>query len=43
VVRIGSKMGIDATKPPLSDPERGKILNGSGLVNVDKIRREDYI
>jgi len=41
--RIGSKMGIDATKPPLSDPEGRKIFERIRPFNLDKIKREDYL
>jgi 2,5-furandicarboxylate decarboxylase 1 len=41
--RIGSKMGIDATKPPLSDPEGRKIFERIRPFNLDKIKREDFL
>ncbi|MGD9578196.1 MAG: UbiD family decarboxylase domain-containing protein, partial [Syntrophorhabdus sp.] len=41
--RMGSKMGIDATKPPLSDPEKREDFERIRPINVDKIKREDYL
>lgn len=41
--RIGSKMGIDATKPPLSDPEARKVFERIKPINLAKVKREDYV
>ena len=41
--RIGSKMGIDATKPPMSDPEGRKVFERIKPLNPDKVKREDYL
>jgi hypothetical protein len=41
--RIDSKVGIDATKSPLSDPEGRKIFERIRPFNLDKIKREDFL
>jgi len=41
--RIGSKMGIDATKPAMSDPEGRKVFERIKPLNIDKIKREDFL
>ena len=41
--RIGSKMGIDATKPPLSEPDERSQFERIRPINIDKIKREDYL
>ncbi|MGD0235775.1 MAG: UbiD family decarboxylase [Syntrophorhabdales bacterium] len=41
--RIGSKMGIDATKPPLSEPEGREQFERIRPVNLGKVKREDYL
>lgn len=41
--RIGSKMGIDATKPPLSDPEGRLQFERIRPLNMERIKREDYL
>jgi 2,5-furandicarboxylate decarboxylase 1 len=41
--RIGSKMGIDATKPPISDPEGRRVFERIKPLNLDKIKREDFL
>ncbi len=40
--RMGSKMGIDATKPPISEPEARAEFERIRPINPD-IRREDYL
>ena len=40
--RMGSKMGIDATKPPLSEPEARLLFERIKPMNPD-IKREDYL
>jgi len=41
--RIGSKMGIDATKPPISEPEARLQFERIKPINLGKIKREDYL
>ena len=41
--RMGSKMGIDATKPPISEPEARLQFERIRPLNLGKIRREDYL
>jgi 2,5-furandicarboxylate decarboxylase 1 len=41
--RIGSKMGIDATKPPISDPKGRDEFERIKPINIGKIKREDYL
>jgi 2,5-furandicarboxylate decarboxylase 1 len=41
--RIGSKMGIDATKPPISEPENRLQFERIKPINLGKIKREDYL
>ena len=41
--RIGSKMGIDATKPPISDPEGREQYERIRPINLGRIKREDYL
>ncbi len=41
--RIGSKMGIDATKPPISEPEARQQFERIKPINLGKIKREDYL
>jgi hypothetical protein len=36
-------MGIDATKPPLSEPEARFEFERIRPINIDKIKREDYL
>jgi 3-polyprenyl-4-hydroxybenzoate decarboxylase len=40
--RMGSKMGIDATKPPISEPEARMQFERIKPINPG-IRREDYL
>jgi 2,5-furandicarboxylate decarboxylase 1 len=40
--RIGSKMGIDATRPPLSDPAGRELFDRIKPINLG-IKREDYL
>jgi hypothetical protein len=41
--RIGSKMAIDATRPPLSDPAGRELFDRIRPLNLDKVKREDYL
>jgi 2,5-furandicarboxylate decarboxylase 1 len=41
--RMGSKMGIDATKPPISEPEARLQFERIQPINLGKIKREDYL
>ncbi|MDP2267658.1 MAG: UbiD family decarboxylase [Deltaproteobacteria bacterium] len=41
--RIGSKMGIDATKPPLSDPVGRDLFERIQPINLGKVKLEDYL
>jgi 2,5-furandicarboxylate decarboxylase 1 len=41
--RMGSKMGIDATKPPISEPEARLQFERIKPINQGKIKREDYL
>lgn len=41
--RMGSKMGIDATKPPISEPENRLQFERIKPINLGKIKREDYL
>lgn len=41
--RMGSKMGIDATKPPISEPEKRLEFERIRPINIGKIKREDYL
>jgi len=41
--RLGSKMGIDATKPPMSEPEGRLQFERIKPINLGKIKREDYL
>ncbi len=41
--RMGSKMGIDATKPPISEPEARLQFERIKPINQGKIKRDDYL
>lgn len=41
--RMGSKMGIDATKPAISDPDARDTFERIRPVNLDTVKREDFI
>lgn len=41
--RMGSKMGIDATKPPISEPEARLQFERIQPINLGTIKREDYL
>jgi 2,5-furandicarboxylate decarboxylase 1 len=41
--RMGSKMGIDATKPPISEPEARLQFERIRPIGQGKIKREDYL
>lgn len=41
--RIGSKMGIDATKPPLSDPVGRELFERIQPINLGKVKVEDFL
>jgi 3-polyprenyl-4-hydroxybenzoate decarboxylase len=40
---MGSKMGIDATKPPISEPEARLQFERIKPINQGRIKREDYL
>ncbi len=41
--RLGSKVLIDATRPPLNDPERRNQFERIKPPNLDRVRLEDYV
>ena len=41
--RMGSKMGIDATKPAISDAEARAQFERIRPLNIERIKREDYL
>jgi 2,5-furandicarboxylate decarboxylase 1 len=43
VQRIGSKMGIDATKPPTSKPEERAKFDRARPVGWQKVKLEDFV
>jgi 2,5-furandicarboxylate decarboxylase 1 len=43
IQRVGSKMGIDATKPPTSKPERRKAFDRARPVGWQKVKLTDYL
>ena len=41
--RLGSKMLIDATRPPLNDPDRRSQFERIKPPNLERVRLEDYV